>query len=133
MGMRHRFVHQGAVLGTLLGLITVLIPTVPARAASVETIQSPRTMGQSTMLGNVLNADGTLRPISGMTRSIDATGWAMTTEAGGTPRFVPSTTSPQAVPPGWDPSFGKPGVQGVVTNARVRPRDQCRWFVVCGR
>jgi hypothetical protein len=81
-------------------------------------------------LERLLNADGTLNLATGYNGSIDASGWAMRTDASGAPRFVrtrnasakPAPLNPGASPDDvrWDGRFDLPGANNNVFALAVR-------------
>ena len=73
----------------------------------------------------MLNPDGTINTTSGFAGTLDPTGYRMTTDASGQPRFVavsksgadPGISTSAAAADGdenWDDRFGLPGVNGIV-------------------
>ncbi len=127
----------------LLALLLFLI-VAPAGVSQAERVADPSLRP----LADMLNPDGTLNLSTGYSGSLDPTGWAVTTNAHGAPRFVradapslgesergdlkpPSLTSPQAYPappsaapdPTWDGRFGPSGVYGAVHAIAIGGRN----------
>jgi trimeric autotransporter adhesin len=88
--------------------------------------------GAPTPLEKIIGEDGSIIAPPGTVGTFDPTGWTMTTDASGAPRFVRKESSTLLADPrdvNWDDRFGPPGVGGQV-NAVAASGDE---IFVAGR